>query len=57
MCPIGKGVVDYKRVKNALEKINYQGWIMLEQERDPRDVEGSLKDVKDSRAYLAKIGY
>lgn len=44
-------------LKNALEKINYQGWIMLEQERDPRDVEGSLKDVKDSRAYLAKIGY
>ena len=57
MCPIGKGVVDYKGVKDALEKINYRGWIMLEQERDPRDVEGSLKDVKDSRAYLAKIGY
>lgn len=57
MCPIGQGVIDYEEIKNVLDEINYRGWIMLEQERDPRDADGSLEDVKLSRNYLSKLGY
>lgn len=57
MCPIGRGIIDYKAIKKSLDEIEYQGWIMLEQERDPRDAEGSLKDVQRSRNYLSELGY
>jgi inosose dehydratase len=57
MCPIGKGVVDYSGVKKLLESINYTGWITIEQERDPRDCNNSLKDVSESLQYLKKKGY
>lgn len=48
MCPIGKGVVDYGSVGRFLKEVGYQGWITLEQERDPRDSDTSLKDIKES---------
>lgn len=57
MCPIGKGHVDYEKVKQALVSMNYKGWITIEQERDPRDCDGSLADAKESLAYLFKQGY
>ncbi len=57
MCPIGKGVIDYPAVKSFLEKKGYQGWITIEQERDPRDADGSLKDVTASLEYLTSVGF
>ena len=57
MCPIGKGNVDYNGVKRTLEVIDYKGWITIEQERDPRDCDGSLSDAKESLAYLNEQGY
>ena len=57
MCPIGKGAVDYRSVKETLEKIGYQGWITIEQERDPRDCDGSLGDAVESLKYLSERGY
>ena len=41
----------------ALEDIGYSGYITIEQERDPRNVEGSLRDVKASVEYLKGVGY
>ncbi len=57
MCPIGSGIIDYDSVKAALEKIDYRGWITIEQERDPRESDGSLDDALKSIEYLKKRGY
>jgi inosose dehydratase len=57
MCPIGQGAIDYPAIKSFLEKKGYQGWITIEQERDPRDVDGSLKDVTASLEYLTSVGF
>ena len=57
MCPIGKGSLDYPGIKTALEDIGYSGYITIEQERDPRNADTSLRDVKESVTYLKSVGY
>ncbi|MFV0528652.1 MAG: sugar phosphate isomerase/epimerase family protein [Lachnospiraceae bacterium] len=57
MCPIGSGALDYPGIREKLESIGYAGYITIEQERDPRNVEGSLADVKASVDYLKSVGY
>lgn len=57
MCPIGKGSLDYVAIRKALEEVNYHGYITIEQERDPRDSDGSLADVRASVEYLKENGY
>ena len=57
MCPIGKGVIDYPAIRRLLTEIDYHGYITIEQERDPRNVGGSLGDVQQSRDYLTSVGF
>lgn len=57
MCPLGQGDIDYAAVKATLDGHQWQGWITIEQERDPRDVAGSLADVTASLSYLKKMGF
>lgn len=57
MCPIGQGMIDYKAVAKVLDEINYNGYITIEQECDPRNVENSLANVKASVDFLKSIGY
>ena len=57
MCPIGKGTLDYPGIKEALQQIGYSGYITIEQERDPRNSDTSLRDVKESVMYLQSVGY
>lgn len=57
MCPIGQGVVDYTGIHAFLDAHNYDGFITVEQERDPRNAGGSLADVKKSRDYLKRFGF
>ena len=57
MCPIGRGVIDYPAIRQLLDRIGYQGFITVEQERDPRNAGGSLADVKASRDYLKSVGF
>lgn len=57
MCPIGEGVIDYKSIHQVLKEINYNGYITIEQERDPRNSDTSLQDVRKSLTYLERIGY
>ncbi|NRP19595.1 Inosose dehydratase [Ensifer adhaerens] len=57
MCPIGRGVIDYPAIRQTLADIGYHGFITVEQERDPRSVAGSLADVRESRDYLASVGF
>jgi len=57
MCPIGEGIIDYKAILELLRELNYNGFITIEQEKDPRNADASLKDVKKSLDYLKSIGY
>lgn len=58
MCPIGEGIIDYGSIYDLLsKKLNYEGFITIEQERDPRDSSDSLEDVKKSVKYLESIGF
>ena len=57
MCPIGTGALDYPAIKQALLDIGYSGYITIEQERDPRNSDTSLRDVKASVDYLKSVGY
>lgn len=57
MCPIGQGIIDYNSIHNLLKDINYHGYITIEQERDPRNSDTSLRDVKQSVDYLKSVGY
>ena len=58
MCPIGTGMLDYPAIYKVLtEEINYNGYITVEQERDPRNVATSLRDVKASVDYLKNLGF
>ncbi len=57
MCTIGRGVIDYSAIRTVLDRIDFHGFITVEQERDPLDAGGSLADVKASREYLRKVGF
>ncbi|MGB8667597.1 MAG: TIM barrel protein [Serratia inhibens] len=57
MCPLGQGAVDYPAVRALLAARDYQGWVTIEQERDPRNVQGSLQDVTESLNYLRTVGF
>ena len=57
MCPIGRGCIDYLAIRELLTLIGYAGFITVEQERDPRNADGSLAAVKASRDYLASVGF
>ncbi len=57
MCPLGTGDLDYPEILKFLKKMDYNGYITIEQERDPRNSETSLRDVKASLDYLKSIGF
>ncbi len=57
MCPIGDGCIDYRAILSLLKRRGYAGFITVEQERDPRNADGSLADVRKSRSYLEQVGF
>ncbi|HAI07513.1 inosose dehydratase [Pantoea sp. AN62] len=57
LCPLGQGAIDYPAVRALLAERDYQGWITIEQERDPRQADTSLADVTASLHYLRSIGF
>jgi inosose dehydratase len=40
LCPIGRGRIDYSGLRELLAEIGYGGYIIIEQERDPRNAYG-----------------
>ncbi|MFC0772364.1 TIM barrel protein [Terrimonas alba] len=54
-CELGKGAVDFKKVKEFLETKNYDGWIVVEQDVLPGM--GNPKEcARNNRLYLQSIG-
>ena len=57
MCPIGRGRIDYLGLRDLLNEIGYAGYITIEQERDPRNADGVLGDLRASRDFLRRSGF
>jgi inosose dehydratase len=58
MCPIGTGMIDYPAIHECLtNELGYEGYITVEQDRDPRNSKKSLADEEKSRDYLTSIGF
>ena len=52
-CPLGKGCVDFTQLRATLEKINYNGWITVEQDVDPAAKDNSsLENAQESRQFI-----
>lgn len=56
-CPIGQGIIDYKEIAKTLKKIEYNGYICIEQERDPKFADEAMKTERESIEYLKNIGF
>jgi inosose dehydratase len=54
-CELGKGNIDFPRIKAELEKINYEGWIVVEQDVLP-GMGKPRESARRNREYLANIG-
>jgi len=54
-CELGKGEVDFPLIKAELEKIGYDGWIVVEQDVLP-GMGKPKESAKRNRDYLASIG-
>jgi len=55
-CPLGKGVVDFVAVRDALAAIDYRGMAVVEQDVDPTGDASPLSNARESFDYLASIG-
>lgn len=54
-CELGRGEVDFKKVKKVLEEWGYEGWIVVEQDVLPGMGNPKLY-AKNNREYLRSIG-
>ena len=55
-CPLSQGVVDFKRLKQAIHANHYDGWATVEQDSDPRSGANPRDDAVASLRYLKEIG-
>jgi inosose dehydratase len=55
-CELGQGEVDFRAVKKALESIDYQDWIVVEQDVLP-GMGSPKKSAARNREYLRQIGF
>lgn len=55
-CELGKGEIDFPLIKAELEKIGYDGWIVVEQDVLP-GMGKPKESARRNRDYLASIGF
>lgn len=55
-CELGKGRVKFPAIKAALEKLGYDGWIVVEQDVLP-GMGSPIESARRNRHYLASIGF
>ena len=53
-CELNKGNLDFKKISSELIKINYQGWIVVEQDIIP-GMGNPIKYAKKNRKFLYSI--
>jgi inosose dehydratase len=55
-CPLGRGVVDFPRLREALETHGFDGYATVEQDRDPVSPKSPIRDAEESLKFLRGIG-
>jgi len=55
-CPLGRGVVDFVAVRDALAEIGYSGIAVVEQDVDPTGDASPLDNARESYAFLKSVG-
>ena len=56
-CEPADGIVDFVRLREALERLNYQGFAIVEQDMYPAPFDKPLPIARRTRAYLREIGF
>jgi inosose dehydratase len=56
-CPVGHGVVDWKRLASALEEKHYSGAATVEQDIDPAISLSPVDDARASLSFLRSVGF
>ena len=54
-CELGKGDIEFPQIKTELERIGYEGWIVVEQDVLP-GLGRPKESARRNREYLAGIG-
>lgn len=55
-CPLGRGVVDFTEVRDALNAIGYSGIAVVEQDVDPAGDASPLANARESFGFLKSVG-
>ncbi len=56
-CNLGKGMTDFRAVRQLLLDAAYEGWCTVEQDCDPAGPTSPIDDARANRAYLTSIGF
>ena len=56
-CNLGKGMTDFRSVRQLLLGNGYEGWCTVEQDCDPAGNTSPVYDARANRAYLQSIGF
>jgi inosose dehydratase len=56
-CPLGKGVTDWRALRDALSRQRFDGYATIEQDVDPSKPSDPLSDARSSLNYLCSIGF
>ena len=54
-CPLGSGVIDFKKVYKNLNEVSYNGYATIEQDIDPNEGLDPLQYAKKSLAFLNNL--
>jgi inosose dehydratase len=55
-CEPSQGAVDFLAFRDVLDKVNYEGWAIVEQDMYPAPFDQLLPTAKRTRQYLKQIG-
>ncbi len=56
-CNLGKGMTDFKAVRQLLLDTDYNGWCTIEQDCDPAGTTSPVGDASANRQYLRSINF
>ena len=56
-CNLGKGMTDFRAVRDLLVSTGYEGWCTVEQDCDPAGPTSPIDDARTNRAYLESIDF
>ena len=56
-CELGKGEVDFPGILAAMEKLGYDGWVIVEQDVLVDDLDAPKQSARRNRDYLRQFGY